>query len=156
MYIQKKEGTMEKIRTWVMPFLLMGVCIYLSGCSLAKVDSRITPNTDLNRYETYYVVWHAKDERHIDEIIRDEMQVLGINAQSGPPDQQPVEIDVVVTYEDRWMWDMSNYLMTLTLDFHDSKSNVLLATGQSYRPSLERKPPDFMAREILEAIFKQE
>jgi hypothetical protein len=126
------------------------------GCAMAKVTSRITPNTDLENYETFYVVRHSKDERHIDEIIRDEMQALGIKAQSGSPESKPPDIDVIVTYEDRWAWDMTNYLLTLTIDFRASDSNVLLATGQSYRPSMERKPPDFMTREILESIFKKE
>ena len=146
---------MKKVITTVLILLLVGSCFYLVGCAMAKIDSRITPDSDLARYKTYYVVRHDKDERHIDEIIRDEMVLLGLDAKSGPPATQPDDVDVIVTYEDRWTWDMTNYLLTLSIDFRDSKSNVLLATGQSYRPSLERKPPDFMAREILESIFKK-
>lgn len=144
---------MKKSITIITVLLLVGSGLYLFGCAMAKVDSRVTPDTDLTTYSTYYVVRHTKDQRRLDEIIRDEMVLLGLDAESGPPDEQPAGIDVVVTYEDRWMWDMTNYLLTLTLDFRDADSNVLLATGQSYRPSLERKPPDFMAREILESIF---
>ncbi len=144
---------MKKKHAFILSILLIGSLVYLYGC--ANVTSRITPKTDFENYETFYVVRHSKDKRHIDEIIRDEMQALGIKAQSGSQVSKPPNVDVIVTYEDRWMWDMANYLLTLTIDFRASDSNVLLATGQSHRTSLVRRPPSFMAREILESIFKK-
>jgi hypothetical protein len=128
----------------------------LSFTSCAKLSSRITPNTDFNQYESYYVVRHDKDTRHIDEIIRDEMIPLGLKkTQSGTIGLKPPNVDVIVTYEDRWAWDMTTYMLSLTIDFRDARSNVLLATGQSYRPSLVRKSPREMAREVLESIMKK-
>jgi hypothetical protein len=144
---------MRKVHHYILSIMLMGVVGYLSGC--ANLSSRISPNTDLTKYETYYVVRHARDKRHIDEIVRDEMQVLGLKAQSGVLESKPADVDVIVTYEDRWMWDITNYMISLTIYFKDAHSNELLATGQSYRPSLVRKPPDVMARETLESIFKK-
>jgi hypothetical protein len=134
---------------------LISVAIAFSLSACAKLSSRVTPNTNLNQYETYFVVRHARDSRLIDEIIRDEMIQLGLKAQSGTIGQKPPRVDVIVTYEDRWAWDMTTYMLSLTVDFRDAKNNVLLATGQSYRPSLERKSPQEMAREVLESIMKK-
>lgn len=146
---------MKRWLIWALALLFLGAFLNLYGCALAKVEGRVTAGIELAKYQSYYVVRHARDKRHIDEVIRDEMKVLGLNAESGLQDSKPVGVDVVVFYEDRWTWDMANYLLTLRIDFRDAKSNELLASGQSYRPSLERKPPDFMAREILDSIFKK-
>ena len=145
---------MKSIKALVM--LLVMVSIAATGCArLSKLTARVTPNTDLSKCETYYVIRHTKDVRKIDEIIRSEMQVMGLKAESGTLSSKPLDIGIIVTYEDRWTWDMSNYLLSLTIDLRDSKNNVLLATGQSYRTSMVRKSPEFMAREILESIFKK-
>jgi hypothetical protein len=140
----------QRILRWS---VFLAVALSLAAC--AKLSSRVTPNTDLNRYETYFVVRHAKDIRLIDEIIRDEMVLLGLKTDSGTIGQKPPNVDVIVTYEDRWAWDMTTYMLSLTIDFRDARNNVLLATGQSYRPSLERKPPQEMAREVLQSIMQK-
>jgi hypothetical protein len=133
--------------------ILLTLILSLTACS--KISSRVTPNTDLKQYESYFVLRHAKDTRLIDEIIRAEMILLGFKTESGTVGDKPLNVDVIVTYEDRWAWDMTTYMLSLTLDFRDAKNNVLLATGQSYRPSLERKSPQEMAREVLESIMKK-
>jgi len=146
---------MKKRFSQGLSFLLSVSFLTFYGCAMAKVEGRVTTGIEMGTYESYYVVRHARDKRHLDEIIRDEMRVMGLNTESGLQDARPAGVDVVVFYEDRWTWDMTNYLLTLRIDFRDAGSNELLATGQSYRPSLERKPPEFMAREVLESIFRK-
>lgn len=133
--------------------LVLVIIIFISGC--ATLSSSITPDTDLTKLKTYYVLRHDRDKRHIDKIIQSELAKLGISATSGLEASKPKEFDVLVTYEDRWMWDITNYMINLTITLLDAKNNVLLASGQSYRPSLERREPAFMVREILESIFKK-
>ena len=135
--------------------VLLGAMFSLCGCGMAKVSSRILPDTDITKYEIYYVVRHSEEEHNMDEIIQREMQVLGLNVQSGPLKLKPSDVDVIVTYEDNWAWDITSYLLSLAIDFRDAESDKLLATGKSYRPSMDRKPPDFMTREILDGIFKK-
>lgn len=136
--------------------LLCLLALFLLGCAsrIHSLDSRITPNINLHAYKTFYVVQHAKDTRHLDKIIRDQMRGIGLKAESGPAGSKPPGMDVIVTYEDRWTWDVTMYLLSLSIDLRDSRNDLLLATGKSYRFSFARKPPEFMAREILEAIFK--
>jgi hypothetical protein len=135
--------------------MALALLVVLSVTACAKLSSKLTPNTDLKQYETYFVMRHEKDIRMLDKIIREEMILLGLKTESGTVGQKPLNVDVIVTYEDRWAWDMTNYMLSLTIDFRDARSNVLLATGQSYRPSLERRPPKDMAREVLQSIMKK-
>ncbi len=93
------------------------------------MDSRNTPNINLHAYKTFYVVQHTKDTRHIDEVIRDQMRNIGLNTESGPAGSKPPGIDVIVTYEDRWTWDLTMYLLSLSIDFRDCRNDVLVATG---------------------------
>ena len=75
------------------------------------------------------------------------------NVSSGLEGDMPAGTDVIVLYEDRWMWDMANYLLMLKVQFRDASSNVLIARGQSARSSLVRKPVEAMVQETLVAIF---
>lgn len=138
------------------PFrMVLILLIVLSLTACAKLSSQVTPDTDLGQYDTYFVLRHEKDIRLLDKIIREEMILLGLKTKSGTIGQKPLNVDVIVTYEDRWAWDMTNYMLSLTIDFRNARNNVLLATGQSYRPSLERRPPKVMAREVLQSIMKK-
>lgn len=134
--------------------LLGLICCMMIAC--AKIGSRVSHDTDFTDYGTFYVVRHTEGEIHIDEMIRDELRKVGLNASSGPPQFQPQDVDVLVTFEDRWMWDITMYLMSLTIEFREADTGILLATGQSYRPSLERRPPEEMVREIMASIFEEE
>jgi hypothetical protein len=133
--------------------LVLLITVFISGC--ATLSSSITPDTDLTKFKTYYVLRHDRDKRYIDKIIQSELAKLGISATSGLEASKPKDFDVLVTYEDRWTWDITNYMINLTISIRNAKNNVLLASGQSYRPSLVRMEPEFMVREILESIFKK-
>ncbi|MBE9544986.1 MAG: hypothetical protein IMF02_10865 [Proteobacteria bacterium] len=143
---------MMQMRSFII-FSVLIAAVFISSCS--SLSSKISPGINLADYHDYYVVRHDRDMRHIDKFIKNEMQKLGLNAQSGPIDSKPPEVDVIVNYIDKWHWDITVYMLRLTIDFRDAKSDVLLATGKSEHPSFGRKPPEFHAREILESIFKE-
>jgi len=64
-------------------------------------------------------------------------------------------VDAIVTYVDRWMWDLTMYMIRLNIQVRDGKSRAILASAESYRPSLERRSTEDMVAETLDAIFKQ-
>ncbi|MAE67004.1 MAG: hypothetical protein CMJ18_22315 [Phycisphaeraceae bacterium] len=65
----------------------------------------------------------------------------------------PENVDVKVTYQAKWMWDMTLSLLDLEIQFVDPDTGGILAEGRSYRPSLQRKKPAFMAREVLSRML---
>ena len=56
---------------------------------------------------------------------------------------------------DKWMWDMTMYLLELTVTIHDPRTEVGLATGNSMYTSLIRKSPQAMVDEVVDNILKQ-
>lgn len=134
------------------------VCLFIvsfnSGCAIVDLRSSQTPGSDLSSVNRLYVVHFEPDRRNLHDVIRDELIEMGLQAESGPRWDIPDDIDAIVTYEDRWFWDLVNYMLQLNIEIRNPKTNYPLAIGESIRTSLARKNPDEMAREVLESIFK--
>jgi hypothetical protein len=134
--------------------LLLTALAVLAGCYVQYTNSRVLPHTVISQDKTYFVVRHANDTRKIDLVIAGEMKAMGMHdVSSGLEDDMPASTDVVVRYEDRWMWDMTNYLLMLKVQFRDASNDILIARGQSVRTSLVRKSVQAMVQETLVAIF---
>jgi hypothetical protein len=63
-------------------------------------------------------------------------------------------VDAVVVYIDKWMWDLTMYMLELTVNINDPKTGAQLATGNSLHTSLTRKSPPEMVDEVIENIYK--
>jgi hypothetical protein len=113
------------------------------------------PSTDLGKLKAFYVVHLPADDRNIDKIIADQLNLMGYKATAGESSSTPANVDAVVTYQDRWMWDITMYMIELNIQVRDPQTNFVLASGRSMRPSLERKSPPDMAQEVLQSIFHQ-
>ena len=107
----------------------------------------------LDSYKTYYVARHERDKSNVAGMIAEDLRRRGLEAEFGPERSALREEKVVVTYEDRWAWDITTYMLSLKVDFRDAKTDELLASVQSYRPSLQRRSPEEMVREVLAEIF---
>lgn len=103
----------------------------------------------------YYVERHEKDERHLDATIVAALAKRGVAAHSGLPSERPAHVDVLVTYEDRWQWDMSMYLLSMRIDLRDPQTNALLTSGNSMQTSLARKPAEEVVENIVRAFFEE-
>ena len=126
-------------------------CLMLAiscGCASVKVDK--SPRVDLSTYRSFYVVEQPDSELHMP--IVDELQARGCSATSGPRSTMR-SADVMVTFNYKWQWDMTMYLLEYEIQFRRPDDEAVLASGKSYRPSLQRKEPKFMAHEILEAMY---
>jgi hypothetical protein len=51
------------------------------------------------------------------------------------------------------VWDITLYLLELTVTLRDADNNFPLAVGNSYHTSLTRKSPDEMVEEVMTNIF---
>ena len=133
---------------------LLGILALGSGCSVNRATASLSPGTDVGRVKSFYVVKTQADERNIDNIIRENLQKRGFKVTGGAqPASTPAGVDAVVTYIDKWMWDMTMYMLELTIQFRDPKTNFPMATGNSFHTSLSRKSPPEMVDEVLTNIF---
>lgn len=137
--------------------LVLAVLLMLPGflgCSYKHLYGETMQGVDLEARRRIYVVRQPKDKHQIESMIANRLKRAGFHATTGEGMGGALaEVDVIVSYEDHWQWDMSMYLIVLRIDFRDPKTQELLASGQSYRTSLDRKPPEFMVDEIITSMF---
>lgn len=86
-------------------------------------------------------------------MITDKLRSKGI-AVTTEPEVPPGNTDATVTYIDKWMWDITMYLLELTITIRDPKTDFPLATGNSYHTSLTRLSPKEMVDEVVDNIYK--
>jgi hypothetical protein len=102
--------------------------------------------------KTMYIKRIPSDEA-THALIADKLRSKGVTVTSGL-EAAPGNVDAVVTYVDKWMWDMSMYMMELTITLRDPKTDAQLATGNSMHGSLTRKSPKEMVDEVVDNIYK--
>lgn len=134
--------------------LVVAMAIGVSaGCAATHLYGEQMRGVDLADRNPVYVVRHDADTRALDHVIAERLRRSGFAATSGPASEQPAEVRAIVSYEDHWQWDMSNYLLVLRIDFRDPQTEELLASGQSYRTSTARRPPEVMIDEVITSIL---
>ena len=80
---------------------------------------------------------------------------MGFRAIYGADETPPAPVDAIVTYQDKWRWDLSMYMLQLDIQIRDPQTRMLLANGQTMRTSLIRKTPEGMVEEVLTEVFKE-
>jgi hypothetical protein len=126
--------------------------LIISGCSTA-VKIEPVPAQLKSSALVYFVENHGEDKRHLDQIIASELINRGMTASSGFKADRPGKFDILVVYEDRWQWDMTNYLIHMRIDLRSPTTNVLLGTGSSYQSSLARKSEKDIIKNIISGMF---
>lgn len=134
--------------------IILGLLLLFSGC--ASVDSTRVPGSSLDSIKTLYVQRLPADQRGVEKIIADELTKMGLASSYGDAADPPYLVDALVTYRDNWQWDITMYMLRLNVQIRDPYTKILMAEGESYRPSLERKPPRVMAQEVLASIFSEQ
>jgi hypothetical protein len=133
--------------------LALAALLFVSGCS-NRATATLSPGADLSKVKTFYVVHQPKDTHSIHHLISDKLVMEGYSATAGPElPQSSYKVDSIVTYVDRWMWDITLYLLELTVTFRDATNGFPLAVGNSYHTSLTRKSPQEMVDEVLTNIL---
>jgi hypothetical protein len=142
--------TLKLLRT----FLLTASIVGLSGCA-SKRNATILPGANLGAVKNYYVVRLSTDDRKINRLIAEDLVRRGFHATTGEPYAVPADSEALVTYRDKWMWDMSMYLLQLDVQIRKPKTDIPMATGMAMHTSLVRRSPTEMVKEAMDEIFKK-
>ena len=126
--------------------------LMLSDC--ATNNATKAPDANLSKLKTFYVVRVPEDERGIEKLIAARLTAMGYGSTAGDAPKPAAPVDAIVTYQDRWMWDITMYMIKLDIQIRDGTSGAILAKGEVMRPSLQRKSPEGMVEETLGVIFK--
>ncbi|MBI3283698.1 MAG: hypothetical protein HYZ65_02435 [Burkholderiales bacterium] len=137
----------------IVPAIMLACAMsMMTGCAVNRTSANLSPGADLTAIKTAYVVKHDKDSHNVNEIIKAKLESEGYVVTTGPELPTPYKADMSVTYIDKWMWDITMYMLELTINFRDPKSNFPMATGNSLHTSLTRKSPEEMVVEVLTNI----
>lgn len=131
----------------------------LSNCSVHENTRQLSPSFSegkLASMRTFYVRKHADDDYGVGEDIATQLRQMGYSATAGSAQKSPRKVDGVISYMDRWVWDMTMYMLSLDLQVRDPGSDVILANAKTVRSSLIRKPQEEMARETLTKLLKNQ
>lgn len=132
--------------------LFAGV-LFLTACTNVVIKSDSDPNVDLAALKKFYVQKLPEDERGIEKIIAEKLNEFGFQATSGSAPKPTDPVDAIVTYKDRWMWDITMYMLEIQIELHNPDTNFVFASGKSYRTSLSRRDPDEMVDEVFRDLF---
>ena len=139
---------------FVVSVIISSAVAFTSGCAVNRATAVVSPDADIGKIKTFYVVRDPSDNRGVEKLIRDNLVKRGFAATAGSEmPQASYQSDAVVNYVDKWMWDITMYMLELTITFRNPTSNYPLATGNSYHTSLTRKSPEEMVEEVLSNIF---
>ena len=122
-----------------------------TGCrNLATAN--VNPTTDLSTLKTMYVKHYPSDNSGVNQEIADKLRGKGVTVTTGTG-APPSNVDALVTYVDRWMWDITMYMLELTVTIRDPKTEAPLATGNSLHTSLTRMSQTAMVDEVVNNIY---
>jgi len=125
----------------------------MAGCASSRATATLLPGSDLGKVKTAYIVHADTDTHQVDVALQKAFKSHGIDATVGPAHPPPYAADVSVTYVDKWFWDITMYLLELTVTVRDPASDFPLATGNSMHTSLSRESPEEMTDEVVRNIL---
>lgn len=128
--------------------LLLSLLVFLHGCAVNKATATVDQTTDLSALKMFHVKKYSKDTRDTNVLIENKLTEMGFHISGNETD-----VDAIVTYVDKWWWDITMYMLELTITLRDPGSDFPLATGHSLHTSLTRKSPEGMVDEVLTNIF---
>ena len=120
----------------------------MTGCAVNRADATLMADADLTKVKTLYVVHSEADKHGVDADLKTAFEKRGFAVTTGPARTPPYPADAVVTYVDKWMWDLTMYMIELSVTVRSPVNDFPMATGHSLHTSLTRKSPAEMADEV--------
>jgi len=121
----------------------------VSGCARNKAIGVQSPNFKASSMSSLYVVHQPKDNRHINVMIKADLVKRGYKVDTGSKEDIPKHIDGLITYIDKWQWDITNYMIELSIFMKNPESEFPIARGYSMHTSLTRLSTEEMVKEVV-------
>jgi len=140
-----------KVKNIVNSIAIIALLVMFSGCANREIVD-LHPSFSLESIQILHIQNSDGGGDELIPVITAKLSELGYNnVTSG--DEIPSNADAVLTYRDKWMWDITMYMMELTVTVRDKDSWTPLATGNSMHGSLTRRSEEEMVDEVLTNIF---
>ncbi len=129
----------------------------LPSCAVHENTRQLSPgfsDSGVIRMRTFYVRKDSDDDYKLGEAIVTELQQMGYRATAGSAQSPSGKVDAVITYKDKWMWDITMYMISLDVQLREPGSDATLAVAKTVRTSLVRKSQQEMVRETLTKLLQ--
>lgn len=140
-------------KAWQFATSLLLVAFMTTGCAVNRATAYVDANTNLASLKKMHVMQAHGESRDTDVLIVEKLRSKGYDVTTG--DRPASNVDALVTYVDKWMWDITMYMLELTVTIRDPKTSYPLASGNSFHTSLTRLSPKEMVNEVIENIIKE-
>lgn len=124
-----------------------------TGCAVNRAEATLMPDADLSKVKTLYIVHSDASKHDVDKDLKVAFEKRGYVVTTGPALTPPYPQDAVVTYIDKWMWDLTMYMIELTVTVRSPANEFPLATAHSMHTSLTRKSQAEMADEVAANVI---
>lgn len=131
--------------------ILTTLTLLVTACA-NRQSVTVAPTTNMSALKNIYVVHQPKDKDQINVLIADNLRMRGVTATTGDG-PAPANADAVITYIDKWMWDITMYLLQLTVTVREPKTDYPMASANSLHSSLTRLSPTEMVAETMNNIY---
>lgn len=129
------------------------VTLFTTGCAVNRATGSVDPSANLLSLKTMHVKKHVDDNTETNVFIADRLRSKGVTVTTGA-NTPPSGVDAEVTYVEKWMWDITMYMLELTVTVRDPKTDFPMASGNSFHTSLSRLSPKEMSIEVVDNIYK--
>jgi hypothetical protein len=156
--ITTRSSKRHTLSCWL-PIAALVVFSWTQTACVHQSSRQISPSysaAKISNLRSFYVRQHNQDDHNLAGTIADELRQMGYTATHGTTQSPPRRVDAVVTYTDRWMWDITMYMLSLDMQLREPGSDVALASAKTVRSSLVRKSAAEMAHETLAKILGKE
>lgn len=124
-----------------------------TGCAVNRAEATLMADADLSKVKTIYIVHSDASKHDVDKDLKVAFEKRGYVVTMGPAHTPPYTQDAVVTYIDKWMWDITMYMIELTVTVRDPANDYPMATAHSMHTSLTRKSQAEMADEVAANVI---
>ena len=134
--------------------LLLGlVTLFTTGCAVNRATGSVDPSTNLVSLKTMHLKKQVDDNTDTNVFIAERFRSKGVTVTIGD-NTPPSGVDAEITYVEKWMWDITMYMLELTVTLRDPKTDFPMASGNSFHTSLSRLSPKEMSIEVVDNIYK--
>ncbi len=127
--------------------------VAFTGCSTLEPGQRHS-QVRLEDLKKAYLVIRPYANLTVSRHIGETLNQRGVSVRIGTGDPKPTDVDFVVTYTDKWDWDMAMYLKSLNVQFLDATNGQPIASGSFHQgffhgyPDLEKT-----VHAVIESIY---
>jgi hypothetical protein len=124
-----------------------------AGCT--HLETRLAPAAKLASYRNVFVEHELSDGRSIDLFIMRKLQSMGFVAAAGALTMKPPEAELVVSYQEHWTFDFTNYIIEIDMQVHDARTGRELAVGRYFHPAITHEYTSEVVDPLIDQLFGQ-